>query len=142
MMPQKSTDDLYQELMSTSKLDAYIKNNQEQFSNQNVAELLTKLYENYPLTKAELARQSEMSEVYLHQVFAGRRKPSRDRLLCLCIGMKLSLEDSQHLLKCARYAQLYPKSRRDTIISFGLLHGFSLYEVNDKLFAENEKTLC
>ncbi len=142
MMPQKSTDDLYQELMSTSKLDAYIKNNQEQFSNQNVAELLTKLYENYPLTKAELARQSEMSEVYLHQVFSGRRKPSRDRLLCLCIGMKLSLEDSQHLLKCARYAQLYPKSRRDTIISFGLLHGFSLYEVNDKLFAENEKTLC
>lgn len=128
--------------MSTSKLDAYIKNNQEQFSNQNVAELLTKLYENYPLTKAELARQSEMSEVYLHQVFSGRRKPSRDRLLCLCIGMKLSLEDSQHLLKCARYAQLYPKSRRDTIISFGLLHGFSLYEVNDKLFAENEKTLC
>ena len=142
MMPQKSTDDLYQELMSTSKLDAYIKNNQEQFSNQNVAELLSKLYENYPLTKAELARQSEMSEVYLHQVFSGRRKPSRDRLLCLCIGMKLSLEDSQHLLKCARYAQLYPKSRRDTIISFGLLHGFSLYEVNDKLFAENEKTLC
>ncbi len=142
MMPQKSTDDLYQELMSTSKLDAYIKNNQEQFSNQNVAELLTKLYENYPLTKAELARQSEMSEVYLHQVFSGRRKPSRDRLLCLCIGMKLSLEDSQHLLKCARYAQLYPKSRRDTIIIFGLLHGFSLYEVNDKLFAENEKTLC
>lgn len=142
MMPQKSTDDLYQELMSTSKLDAYIKNNQEQFSNQNVAELLTKLYENYPLTKAELARQSEMSEVYLHQVFSGRRKPSRDRLLCLCIGMKLSLEDSQHLLKYAGYAQLYPKSRRDTIISFGLLHGFSLYEVNDKLFAENEKTLC
>ena len=142
MMPQKSTDDLYQELMSTSKLDAYIKNNQEQFSNQNVAELLTKLYENYPLTKAELARQSEMSEVYLHQVFSGRRKPSRDRLLCLCIGMKLSLEDSQHLLKCAGYAQLYPKSRRDTIIILGLLHGFSLYEVNDKLFAENEKTLC
>ena len=142
MVPHKSTGDLYQELMSTSKLDAYIKNNQEQFSNQNVAELLTKLYENYPLTKAELARQSEMSEVYLHQVFSGRRKPSRDRLLCLCIGMKLSLEDSQHLFKCARYAQLYPKSRRDTIISFGLLHGFSLYEVNDKLFAENEKTLC
>ena len=142
MMPQKSTDDLYQELMDTPNLDAYIKNNQAQFSNQNVAELLTKLYENYPLTKAELARQSEMSEVYLHQVFSGRRKPSRDRLLCLCIGMKLSLEDSQHLLKCARYAQLYPKSRRDTIICFGLLHGFSLYDINDRLFVENEKTLC
>ncbi len=142
MMPQKSTDDLYQELMDTPNLDAYIKNNQAQFSNQNVAELLTKLYENYPLTKAELARQSEMSEVYLHQVFSGRRKPSRDRLLCLCIGMRLSLEQTQHLLKHAGYARLYPKSHRDAIICFGLLHGFSLYDINDKLFVENEKTLC
>ena len=28
-----------------------------------------------------------MSEIYLHQIFAGRRTPSRNRLLCLCYGL-------------------------------------------------------
>ena len=82
-----------------------------------------------------------MSEVYLHQVFSGRRKPSRDRLLCLCIGLEATLEETQQLLKRATYAQLYPKVKRDAIISHGILHKTSLTEINDKLFSENEKTL-
>ena len=51
-----------------------------------------------------------MSEVYLHQVFSGRRRPSRDRLVCICIGLKATLDEAQELLKQAGYAQLYPKN--------------------------------
>ena len=82
-----------------------------------------------------------MSEVYLHQVFAGRRNPSRDRLLCLCVGLETTLEEAQRLLKQAGYAPLYPRLKRDAIISFGIVHHMELGEINDKLFAENEKTL-
>ena len=52
---------------------------------------LTRLYETKDLTKAELARRSGISEVYLHQVFAGRRNPSRDWLLCICVGLGITL---------------------------------------------------
>lgn len=82
-----------------------------------------------------------MSEVYLHQVFSGRRNPSRDRLLCLCIGLGATLEETQDLLKRASYAQLYPKSKRDAVIIHGLLHQKELNDINDTLFSENEKTL-
>ena len=82
-----------------------------------------------------------MSEVYLHQVFAGRRNPSRDRLLCLCVGLEVSLDEAQKLLKQAAYAPLYPKNRRDAIITYGILHHMQLQAINDKLFLENEKTL-
>lgn len=82
-----------------------------------------------------------MSEVYLHQVFAGRRKPSRDRLLCLCIGLGATLEETQRLLRQATYAQLYPRIKRDAIISHGIIHDVNLNDINDKLFQENEKTL-
>lgn len=82
-----------------------------------------------------------MSEVYLHQVFSGRRNPSRDRLLCLCIGLGATLEETQDLLKRASYAQLYPKSKRDAVIIHGLLHKKELNDINDTLFSENEKTL-
>ncbi|MBP1582203.1 MAG: hypothetical protein J6A26_07390 [Oscillospiraceae bacterium] len=83
-----------------------------------------------------------MSEIYLHQIFAGRRNPSRNRLLCLCYGLETSLEETQELLKQCGLAQLYPKIRCDTIIVYGLLHEISLFEINDQLFNQNEETLC
>ena len=39
------------------------------------------------------------------------------------------------------YAQLYSRTRRDAIISYGVVHQLPLGEINDKLFAEQEKTL-
>ena len=140
-MRRKNTDDLNQELMSAPDIDSYIKNNQTSFAERSVTELLASFYERQGLSKAELARRSCMSEVYLHQVFSGRRNPSRDRLLCICIGLGATLEETQTLLKRASYAQLYPKNKRDAVIIHGLLHGTALNMVNDTLFSENEKTL-
>ena len=41
----------------------------------------------------------------------------------------------------AAYARLYPRTKRDAIISYGIVHQMPLGEINDKLFAEGEKTL-
>lgn len=138
---EKSTSDLSQELMRDANIDHYIHENQSFFSDKSVSDLLSQLYEKKTMTKAALARKAGMSEIYLHQVFSGRRNPSRDRLLCLCIGLGCSLEETQRLLQQASYAQLYPRIKRDAIITHGILHGTDLNDINDKLFSENEKTL-
>lgn len=138
---EKSTSDLSQELMRDANIDHYIHENQSFFSDKSVSDLLSQLYEKKTMTKAALARKAGMSEIYLHQVFSGRRNPSRDRLLCLCIGLGCSLEETQRLLQQTSYAQLYPRIKRDAIISHGILHGTDLNDINDKLFSENEKTL-
>lgn len=140
-MQKKSTDDLRQELMNQPNLDQYIAENEAYFADVGISAFLADFYEKCGLSKAELARRAEMSEVYLYQVCSGRRKPSRDRLLCLCIGMEADLEEVQQLLKQVGYAAIYPKLKRDAIISHGILHHTPLTEINDKLFAENEKTL-
>ena len=140
-MWEKSTDDLNQELMAQPNLDQNLKENGACWRYTDISAFLARFHEACGLSKAELARQSGMSEVYLHQVFSGRRKPSRDRLLCLCIGMGAGLENVQQLLKRVGYAPLYPKLKRDAIIGHGILHRTPLTEINDKLFSENEKTL-
>lgn len=140
-MSDKTTSDLRQELMEDNSIDTYLQGNAALFVNQDVVALLTGLYEQKHLTKAALARRAGMSEVYLHQVFAGRRNPSRDRLLCLCIGLEATVEETQQLLRQAGYAQLYPRVRRDAIILHAIAHGIALPLVNDKLYEENEKTL-
>lgn len=141
-MCNKNTDDLCQELMSESDIDSYIKENQCYFDDSSVAELLSEFYKRQDISKAELARRSGMSEVYLHQLFSGRRKPSRDKLLCLCVGMNLSTEETQRLLRLSSFAQLYPRIKREAIILHGIIHHTPLEDINDKLFKENEKTLC
>lgn len=140
-MKKKTTDDLRQELMDQPNIQAYLSDNQPYFMEIGILELLERLHKRTGLSKAELARRSGMSEVYLHQVLSGRRNPSRDRLLALCVGLSASLEETQQMLRQAGYAQLYPKLRRDAIISHGLIHHHPLREINEALFAENEKTL-
>ena len=140
-MERKSTGQLNQELMQASSLGEYVSENRDAFSEQAVSQLLSELYEKKSISKAALARRAGMSEVYLHQVFSGRRSPSRDRLLCLCLGLEATLEEAQELLRQAGFAQLYPRHKRDAVISYGLVHGISLGEINDRLFVENEKTL-
>ena len=128
-MREKTTDDLTQELMEQADLDRYITENEAYFAEMDLISVLTRLYKKCGLSKAELARRAGMREVYLY------------RLLCLCIGLESELEEAQLLLKRMGYAPIYPKLKRDAIISHGLLHHTPLAEINDKLFSENEKTL-
>ena len=140
-MKKKNTDGLRQELMASTDLSQFLSRNQEQFVNKNVTELLNYLFEKKNISKAALAKSAGMSEIYLHQIFAGRRTPSRNRLLCLCYGLEASIEETQELLRLCGMAELYPKRKRDAIIYYGLLHKLDLFVINDRLFDENEDTL-
>lgn len=140
-MQDKSTDDLRQELMESPDLEQYLAENDAFFSSKDAAAMLNQLFKKCGLSKAALAKRSGMSDIYLHQIFSGRRNPSRSRLLCLCIGLGASLEETQELLKLCGLAQLYPMLRRDAIIIYGLTHRLSLFSINDSLFSSDEETL-
>lgn len=76
-IPVKNTDDLQQELMEAHDLDQFLSDNEENFINNSVCELLSLLFRKRNISKATLAKQSGMSEVYLHQVLpAGAIPPA------------------------------------------------------------------
>lgn len=137
----KSTDDLQQALLTAPDLDRFLEENDEKFHHEDVPAILNRMFKSKNISKAVLAKQAGMSSVYLHQVFSGRRNPSRNRMICICLGMGATLEETQELLKHSGMGLLYPKDRRDAIIIYGLHHHQTLFEVNDKLFCENEETL-
>ena len=140
-MERKITDDLQKELMGSNSLNEFLSANSDEFNSGGVQRLLTRLFEKRGITKSALAKQSGMSEIYVHQIFAGRRNPSRSRLICLCFGLGATLDEAQELLRLAGLAPLYPRIRRDAIIIYGLVNGVGLHELNDKLFTEDEETL-
>lgn len=141
-MNEKNTDTLQQELMSTNNLDHFLTENDASFRDVPLQEAIQRIFDEKGMSKAQLAKQSGISEVYLHQLFSGRRFPSRSRLLCLCFGLGATVDEAQSLLQQARHAPLYSRDRRDAIIIFALSHHMTLFEANDKLFTENLDTLC
>ena len=72
-MADKTTGELQQELMEQPNIKAYLSKNRSCFMEEGILELLESLRVRCGLSKAEIARRSGMSEVYLHQVFSGRR---------------------------------------------------------------------
>ena len=141
-MPERNTDDLKQELMTAPDLGKFIEKNRKYFQERDMASLIEEVFRRKHMSKSALAAQANISEVYLHQVFAGQRRLSRDRLLCVCVGMSATLDETQGLLKECGFAQLYVKNRRDAVIMYGMLHGMDLEQINDRLFDAGEASLC
>ncbi len=61
------------------------------------------------------------------------RNPSRDVVIKLAFGFGLDFNETQELLKCARYSVLDGRDKRDAIIAHALENGYSLIETNDRL---------
>ena len=136
-----TTSELETKLSKSNSLETFLEENEDCFVSSDFVMLLGRIFESKGISKAALAKRAGVSDVFLHQVFAGRRKPSRNRLLCLCIGMQVTLEECQELLRSNKNVTLYAKSRRDAVIEYGILHNMNLYEINDRLFKADEETL-
>ena len=141
-MTRKNTNQLLHELMDTNDLHRVLTENDASFREDGLTDALQRLFEERSMAKTTLAKSSGISEVYLHQVFSGRRCPSRNRLLCLCFGLSVEVEEAQRLLQHAHHAPLYPRDRRDAILIYGLSHRLTLPEVNDALFRGTLEALC
>lgn len=110
--------------------------------NKNLSEYLSDLVAERKLTKAEVIRKAELGESYAYQMFSGvKTAPKRDKLICLSIGMGLSVKETNSLLKLAGLLPLYPRAKRDSIIIMNMNAHKSVIEINEALFEEKEETL-
>lgn len=140
-MPKKSTTNLEDELKSCATLEDFLNQNQSELSNAPLAEHIQNLIASKSMTRADVVKACNLNEIYAYQIISGARRPSRDKLLCLCIAMKASLEETQELLYHGGFAPLYVRSQRDSIIIFGISHGEPILQVNSNLYDHGEALL-
>ena len=109
---------------------------------KSLSEYLSDLITERNLTKADVIRKAELNENYAYQLFSGLKKaPQRDKLICLSIGMDLSVSETNSLLKLAGFSPLYPRIKRDSIIIININSRKSVIEINETLHEEGENTL-
>lgn len=83
-------------------------------------------------------RACYLERSYGYQLFNGTRPPTRTFLLRLALALGLGEEEAQKLLtRCGR-AILYPRSRFDAAVLYGLTHHLTLEETDDLLLSLGE----
>ena len=131
---QKSTTELLNELKNFDSFKEYEKINKNSMINKTLSQYLCDLLEEKHLKKSDVIRKGELNESYAYQMFSGvKSTPSKDKLICLSIGMDLSVDETNSLLKLAGLSPLYPRIKRDSIIIINMNNKKSVVEINEEL---------
>ncbi len=134
-MEQKrlTTGALLNRIFACGDFHSFVRENRDalcvpSFQAQVAAYLTTK-----GMTKERLIEKSGIERVYGYQLLSGARAPGRDKVVQLCIGLGLNVEESQHLLMAARRPALYPRIERDAALLYALRRGYDMFQTQELL---------
>ena len=125
-----STDVLFQEIEKNGTVDK----KDIHFIGQE--EILLELYNRIAAIQASINKFAGMCDIYpshLHDFLKGTKNLSRDKLIIVCIVLKLNLQESRNILKRLIQADFYPKNERDFEIMCGIRQGKGLDDINEIL---------
>ena len=133
MAVRVNTNTLMKRLFKAADLDTYLEGNEGNLHSPDFYTLLKQACEKRDLLPAQVIERSQIERTYGHQLFNGTRRPSRDKVLQLALGLGLSVNEAQQLLRAAGKSPLYPRLRRDAVILYGLDRGQPLLTVQENL---------
>lgn len=133
---KKTTQELLDLMKSGRDYNEYLAVNRESIGQEHmkIDRALNLLLAQRGAIKADVIAKAGIENHYAYQIFSGTRIPTRDKVVMLCIGFGLTVEETQKLLKVTGYAQLYAKDERDNVILFGITRKLTMIDINELLY--------
>lgn len=135
-----STGKLMDRLKKTSNLSGFLDRYQDNMITQTVGEYLRAVMEEKGMKAAELVRSTQMGN-YVYRVLNDERNVSRNTLITIALGLSMTLEETQTLLRIGQHARLDPRFHRDAAIIYALTSQMDIAKCNDLLYEIGETTL-
>lgn len=123
-----TTDELLSLLFQERSLERFLRQNESAYLNISFADFLSAWCKRHGEVPEQLIRRANLEKSFGHQLFSGKRNPSRDTVLQLAFAMQADVADAQEMLKIARKSILYPRIKRDTVIIYCLHNRISLLD--------------
>ena len=93
------------------------------------------------MDNGELIQKSGLERSYFYQVMKGTRSPGRDKVLRLCLAAGLNMKETTRALELSENAALYPRNRRDIILTVAVNQKAGGDDANFLLFKYGEEPL-
>ena len=129
-MSAKDTDELLHEIKQSDSVQKFLQENQSEMVRRSLPEYLAKLLQAKGLMQKEVIRASGLDKSYACHIFSGERSTTRPKLLTLALAMKLTIDETQHLLHYAGLPQLYARVPWDSILLHAISHQKTVIETN------------
>jgi hypothetical protein len=127
------TSTLLRQLFKTPDLDTFFDQYESTMQLPEFSSYLSGLCKERQLRKESVIRRACIERTYGYQLFNGTRKPSRDKVLQLALGLRLDIEQTQKLLRIAGKSPLYPRLKRDAAVIYCVTRKFSVMEAQSLL---------
>ena len=133
----KSTTELLRELKRNScSLPDYLSNHQDTFVNEDIKAFWESMIDGKNYSKSNIINKSDFSYCYFYEVINGRKMPTKDKVIRLCLVLKMTVDECQQALKISGRSALHPKNRRDSILIYAIEQKMTIAQCN-KALAEN-----
>ena len=136
-----STNASDKNLLNAANFEDFLAANQENMLTLTLSEYLTQQLYQKNLRVADVILDSGLTKSYVHQIFNGEKKPSRDKLIAIAFGLHLDAEETQRMLKLGGCSELYTRKEREALILFAIHHGKSISDTDDALYERGHNTL-
>lgn len=140
-MNSKKTEELVNELRKAKDVDEFLKNNSKQFNKVTVSEYLNSMMIKYGIEKNALISKAGVVPSYAYQILDGRKNASRDKLIQMALGFPLTIDETNTLMRCGGYSELYVRSKRDVLLIYALQKHYDILQTNEMLMQNSEDTL-
>ena len=137
----KQLAEILAKIESPREMEQYMEIPRVKDSFRNFAEYFRSLPAVHSMDSAELIQRSGLERSYFYQVMKGTRNPGQDKVLRLCLGAGLSLKETTRALELSGNAVLYPRKRRDIILTVAINQKAGVDEANLLLFKYGEEPL-
>lgn len=134
------TVELLNKLQNASDLTAFFEEYREELITETVGGYLSAIMERSGIKAASLAETAQLGN-YVYRVINDERNASRDTLLSIALALRLTVAETQMLLRIGRHAMLDPRFHRDAALLFALSDGYDVVKANELLDEIGEATL-
>ena len=129
------------EIDSTREMDQYMELPKVADSFRSFPRYFRSLPAVQQMDNGELIQRSGLERSYFYQVMKGTRSPGRDKVLRLCLAAGLTMKETTRALELSENAVLYPRNRRDIILTVAVNQKAGVDDTNLLLYKYGEEPL-
>ena len=89
------------------------------------------------LVLSDIVKASQISKNYVYHLINGKRNPSKDHVIALCVSAGMSVKETNRALKISNVGILYSKDVRDLAIGLCINDKKNVIEINNYLYENN-----
>ncbi|NMA94224.1 MAG: hypothetical protein GX975_06145 [Clostridiales bacterium] len=123
-----STQELLELLFKERSLESFLSRDESSFLMPSFSEYISRLCKMRGAVAEHIIMRADIEKSYGHQLFSGKRNPSRDTVIQMAFGFESDVDQAQMLLKVAQKTLLYPRVKRDSAIIYCLHNRISIVD--------------